>query len=138
MNIFIHTLSTELLKMKRTLGFWLALVAPLVLCGLEFLIIAMQGVDMMKFANGQSWLWHMKFTLTLWGLFLLPLFVTLETALLAGWEHDNQTWKLLIHSGNSWILLNFLVTRLSVFNSCMVKVSRSSSSSQKSLSTPSP
>ena len=37
----------------------------------------------------------MKFNLTLWGLFVLPLFVTLETALLAGWEHRNSTWKLL-------------------------------------------
>ena len=50
---------------------------------------------MMDFANGEPWLWHMKFTLTLWGLFVLPLFVTLETALLAGWEHSNDTWKLL-------------------------------------------
>ena len=50
---------------------------------------------MMDFANGQSWQWHMKFTLTLWGLFVLPLFVTLETALLAGWKHGNGTWKVI-------------------------------------------
>jgi hypothetical protein len=54
-----------------------------------------QGEDMMEFADGRPWLWHMKFTLTLWGLFVLPLLVTLETALLAGWEHGNGTWKLL-------------------------------------------
>jgi hypothetical protein len=95
MKIFIRTLSTELIKMKRTLGFWLALLAPLVVAGLEFLVMASQGEDMMAFANGQPWHWHMKFTLTLWGLFVLPLFVTLETALLAGWEHNNGTWKLL-------------------------------------------
>ena len=28
-------------------------------------------------------------------MFVLPLFVTLETALLAGWEHVNDTWKVL-------------------------------------------
>jgi lantibiotic transport system permease protein len=95
MKTFIRTLSTELIKMKRTLGFWLALLAPLVVAGLEFLVMASQGEDMMEFANGQPWRWHMKFTLTLWGLFVLPLFVTLETALLAGWEHGNNTWKLL-------------------------------------------
>ena len=95
MKIFTRILSTELLKMKRTLGFWLALLAPLVVAGLEFLVMASQGEDMMEFANGQPWHWHMKFTLTLWGLFVLPLFVTLETALLAGWEHGNNTWKLL-------------------------------------------
>ena len=95
MKIFIRTLSTELIKMKRTLGFWLALLAPLAATGLEFLTMASQGEDMMEFADGQPWLWHMKFTLTVWGLFVLPLFVTLETALLAGWEHGNGTWKLL-------------------------------------------
>jgi len=95
MKIFFRTLSTELIKMKRTLGFWLALLAPLVVAGLEFLVMVSQGEDMMEFANGQPWHWHMKFTLTLWGLFVLPLFVTLETALLAGWEHGNGTWKLL-------------------------------------------
>ena len=95
MKPFIHTLSTELIKMKRTLGFWLALLAPLVIAGLEALMMVSQGEDLMTFANGDPWLWHMKFTLTLWGLFVLPLFVTLETALLAGWEHGNKTWKLL-------------------------------------------
>lgn len=95
MGKFFCTLSTELIKMKRTLGFWLALLAPLVVAGLEFLVMVSQGEGMMEFANGQPWRWHMKFTLTLWGLFVLPLFVTLETALLAGWEHGNGTWKLL-------------------------------------------
>jgi hypothetical protein len=91
----IRALSSEMLKMKRTLGFWLALLAPLVVAGLEFLVMWSQGEEMMEFANGRPWLWHMKFTLTLWGLFVLPLFVTLESALLAGWEHANDTWKLL-------------------------------------------
>ncbi len=95
MKTLIQTLSTELIKMKRTLGFWLALLAPLVVAGLEALMMLSQGEDLMEFSNGQPWLWHMKFTLTIWGLFVLPLFVTLETALLAEWEHGNNTWKLL-------------------------------------------
>jgi hypothetical protein len=95
MNTLTRVLSTELIKMKGTLGFWLALLAPLVLAGLEALMMAAQGEDLMEFADGEPWLWHMKFTLTLWGLFVLPLFVTLETALLAGWEHGNGTWKTL-------------------------------------------
>ena len=91
----IRTLSTETLKIERTLGFWLALLVPLGVSGLELLVMWSRGAEMMEFANGRPWLWHMKFTLTLWGLFVLPLFVTLETALLAGWEHANGTWKLL-------------------------------------------
>jgi hypothetical protein len=95
MNVLIRTLSSESIKVKRTLAFWLALLAPLVAAGLELLMMWSQGEEMMEFANGRPWLWHMKFTLTLWGLFVLPLFVTLETALLAGWEHANDTWKVL-------------------------------------------
>lgn len=90
----IRTMRTETLKMKRTLAFWLALLAPLVVAGLELLVMWSQGEEMMEFADGRPWLWHTKFTLTLWGLFVLPLFVTLETALVAGWEHTNGTWKL--------------------------------------------
>ena len=39
MKTLIRTLSTELIKMKRTLGFWLTLLAPLVVAGLEFLVM---------------------------------------------------------------------------------------------------
>ena len=38
-----NTLYIELLKMKRTLGFWLALLAPLVVAALEFLLMVSQG-----------------------------------------------------------------------------------------------
>ena len=82
--------------MRRTLSFWLAVIAPVVVASLEFLVMASQGEAMVvDFADGKPWLWHMKFTLTLWGLFVLPLFATLETTLLAGLEHNNRTWTLL-------------------------------------------
>ena len=61
----LRTLSTETLKMKRTLGLWFALLAPLAAAGLEFIVMWSQGEEMMEFANGRPWLWHMKFTLTL-------------------------------------------------------------------------
>ena len=93
MKTLINVLRTELLKMKRTLSFWLAIIAPLAIAGLEFLVMWAQGEDMLEFADGSIWLWHSKFIQTLWALLLLPLFVTLETALHAGLEHSNGTWK---------------------------------------------
>jgi hypothetical protein len=93
MTTLINVLRTEILKMKRTLSLWLAIIAPLGIAGLEFLVMWAQGEDMIKFANGNIWLWHSKYIQTLWALLLLPLFVTLETALQAGLEHSNRTWK---------------------------------------------
>jgi hypothetical protein len=79
--------------MKRTLGFWLTILAPLLIVGLEFLVMWAQGESMLEFADGTPWLWNTKYIQTLWALFLLPLFVTLETALQAGLEHNNHVWK---------------------------------------------
>lgn len=93
MVIILNILGIEILKMKRTLGFWLTLVAPLAMASLECLVMWSQGESMIDFADGNIWLWHTKYILTLWGLLVLPLFVTLETALLASWEHKNQVWK---------------------------------------------
>jgi len=95
MAIVLNVLSTEILKMKRTLGLWLAIIAPLGVAGFECLLMWSQGEMMIDFAGENIWGWHAKYNLTIWGLLMLPLFVTLETALLAGWEHRNQTWKIL-------------------------------------------
>jgi len=95
MKLLSDILAIELIKMRRSLGLWLTLIAPLVIVGMEFVVMWVQGELTEDFANGKIWLWHTKLTLTYWGLLALPLFITLETALLAGWEHKNHTWKLI-------------------------------------------
>jgi hypothetical protein len=39
------------------------------------------------------WNWLAQQSLLLWSLLMLPLFITLETALLANLEHTHKTWK---------------------------------------------
>jgi hypothetical protein len=76
------------------------------IAGLEFLVMWAQGEDMLEFAGGSIWLWHGKFIQTLWALLLLPLFVTLETALQAGLEHSNGTWKqLFAQPAPRWMII---------------------------------
>ncbi|MBN1935088.1 MAG: ABC transporter permease [Anaerolineae bacterium] len=94
MKFLIRALHAELLKSKRTLAFWLALIAPLVVIALQVAMMWEQREYMSDLYQNQSaWYEYGAQTGILWGLLMLPLFVTLETALVAQWEHRNGQWK---------------------------------------------
>jgi hypothetical protein len=86
------TLGSELLKMRRTLALALAFLAPLLIVLLEFLVFWQNG-EQMSASEGDMWQLLMRNCLLLWDLLMIPLFVTLQTALLAGLEHTNHNWK---------------------------------------------
>jgi len=85
-------LSSERLKTKRTLALRLAFVAPLLVVFLEFIVFWRQGAKAGRSGRG-IWLPLMQNSLILWNLLMVPLFVTLQTALLGGLEHANKNWK---------------------------------------------
>jgi hypothetical protein len=85
-----RALSAELLKTKRTLAFWLTLLAPLPIILLA-LINFMQDYDWLKREELWSTLIHNVFVL--WNVLLSPLFITLETGLLNALEHHNKMRK---------------------------------------------
>lgn len=95
MRHIVTAFKVELIKARRSLAFMVALVAPLVIAVVQ---IAMY-VDYMDFYLGGSehnpWPTFNQTMLTYWALLMLPLFVTLETALLAQMEHKQSNWKLL-------------------------------------------
>jgi len=94
MNYFARALWAETLKARRTLALWLAAIAPAVVIAVQLAMIwdrrayyRAQGV-----ARG-VWFEYGAQTMVLWGLLMLPLFVTLETALVGQWEHASGGWK---------------------------------------------
>lgn len=89
-----RALHAEVFKLKRTLAFWMVFIAPLLVALLQFLI----GLNQRKGAPNAGQLWEATFQniLIVWAFFMLPLFVTLETALLAGIEHGERQWKHLL------------------------------------------
>jgi len=91
MNKFLCALSAELLKVKRTLAFWLTLLAPLPVALMLLMIFLQQGEQIGHRDN--RWYSLSQNSLVIWGLLMLPLFVTLETGLLSALEHNNKTWK---------------------------------------------
>jgi hypothetical protein len=91
MTSLLRAFSAELLKMKRTLALTLIFVMPLSVCFLN-LAILLNG-------NGLSdetydvWEFLLRNNVGFWGVLMLPLFVTLETALVAALDHNAQSWK---------------------------------------------
>lgn len=86
----IRVLHAELLKLKRTLAFRMIFVAPLLVAMLQFFVVYRQR----KFgADFKLWEMVPKGSLSVWAIFMLPLLVTLETALINGIEHGEKQWK---------------------------------------------
>ncbi|HQR34017.1 MAG TPA: ABC transporter permease [Blastocatellia bacterium] len=89
MSLF-RVLHAELLKLKRTLAFRMIFVAPLLVAMLQFFVVYRQRQFKPDFK-----LWEMvsNGSLSVWAIFMLPLLITLETALLNGIEHGEKQWK---------------------------------------------
>jgi lantibiotic transport system permease protein len=86
----IRALHAETLKLKRTLAFRMIFVAPLLVVALQFFIAWKQPRPGAEFN-----LWDMvaRTSLSVWAVFMLPLLITLETALINGVEHGEKQWK---------------------------------------------
>jgi len=86
----IRVLHAETLKLKRTLAFRMIFVAPLLVATLQFFVVWNQR----RFAaNFNLWEAIPRASLSIWAVFMLPLLITLETALINGVEHGEKQWK---------------------------------------------
>lgn len=93
--MIVRVLATEIFKLRRTLALWMVLVSPLVMVLLEFAIIA-KGTRVSIPAGKDVWPVMVKQTVEVWTLLMMPMFLTLETSLLAGLEHTGNNWKSLL------------------------------------------
>ena len=86
----LRALYAESLKLKRTLAFRVIFVLPFLVAFLQFFV----AWRTKKFAPDFN-LWETlpSTSLQIWGVFMLPLLITLETALLNGIEHGDKQWK---------------------------------------------
>lgn len=86
----LRALHAELLKLKRTLAFRVIFVLPLLIALLQFFVIWQTKKTPAEF---DLWQTHAKNSLQIWAVFMMPLLITLETALLNGIEHSDRQWK---------------------------------------------
>ncbi len=94
LRVFPSVILTEYLKLKRTLALRMT-VLPLIVVFLYFLV-AMSGTPSFVRQNTDVWASLARNSVQLWTLLMLPMFITLETSLLAGLEHSDRNWKYLL------------------------------------------
>jgi lantibiotic transport system permease protein len=88
--LLVRVLHAEVLKLKRTLAFRMVFLLPLLVALLEFFIAwKMEKIS----ADFNIWKFLPTSSLQIWAVFMMPLLITLETALLNGIEHSDKQWK---------------------------------------------
>lgn len=91
----VRCLSTEELKLRRTLAPVLAVVLPSVAAALEALLTT-HGDSTVSIAGVDRVGWFLYGAFNLWCAMLLPLFVALECSLVAGVEHQSHGFRRLL------------------------------------------
>ena len=125
MKMLARAISAELLKVKRTLALWMVFVAPLVVLSLQFLLLWQRGEAPISRYSSNPWVVIHLSTFNLYAVGMLPLFITLETALLAGIEHGPKAWKQLFAlpvPRATIVTAKMLVTAAMIAMSCIVLV----------------
>lgn len=89
-----RTIRAELLKLKRTLALWMTVIAPTVVVALQVLVVLKRSGGLEKLPD--AWLPFARSIAGMWAVLMLPLFVTLESALVSNLEHAERHWKQLL------------------------------------------
>lgn len=88
-------LKAEALKSRRTLAIILTGIAPLVIVAIVCGFYLQHSEYYTAKAGVNPWDQFISMTMVYWNLLMVPLFITLETALIAHWEHSHKNWKLI-------------------------------------------
>lgn len=86
----VRALHAESLKLKRTLALRMVFVAPLLVGALNFFVLWERRKVGPEF---KMWETLSQVSLSAWAVFMMPLLITLETALLNGIDHGEKNWK---------------------------------------------
>lgn len=86
---------SEVLKYRRSWALYLSVGLPLfvvLLICLNFILRKDYFINTERF----TWIWFAQSSRSMWGVFLLSLYVALVAALIAHMEHSNNNWKLIL------------------------------------------
>jgi lantibiotic transport system permease protein len=95
--MLLRALHSELLKMKRTIALKMVVLSPAVVA-LLILFATWQAPfsTLNRDGLGNKWMVLAGLTLRVWAALMMPLYITLETALIAGLDHSENQWKSLL------------------------------------------
>jgi len=92
MTLF-RVLHAEMLKLKRTIALKMVVLAPAVVVLLVLFMASQAPFSTVQRIAGNEWTVLARQTLRFWALLMMPLYITLETALVAGLDHSENQWK---------------------------------------------
>jgi lantibiotic transport system permease protein len=122
MTNYWNAIIAERIKLRRTLAQRLCWLAPLVVVALYVLMSVSRALGTEQSSSPEeAWINLANACWGLWTFLMLPLFITLQSALLAGLEHNEHHWKHLfalptpksVHYVAKWVLL-LLMTLVSL------------------------
>ncbi|GAB4038497.1 ABC transporter permease [Spirosoma gilvum] len=91
---FIRGIEVEQRKARHTLVFWLALAVPLLTAGLDITAYAVNGDDILRVKQSHTPWQHFNFhMLVMWTMLMLPMYISLQSALVTALEHQANAWK---------------------------------------------
>jgi hypothetical protein len=91
---FFRVLHAETLKMRRTIAWKMAVLAPGLLVLLAFFATWQAPFSTInRFGPNQEWEALTRFCMRLWAILMFPLYIMLQSALLAGLDHAGGQWR---------------------------------------------
>ena len=103
MSAFLTMCRIELLKLRRTLALWMVVIAPAFVVSLQMLIWinSKSAFDV----DVDLWLQFLGNVLSMWAIFMLPLFTALIVALVYHIDHSTQGWlRMFVLPVPSWTI----------------------------------
>jgi hypothetical protein len=95
--ILLRVLHAEVLKMKRTIALKMVVLSPAVIVLLILFLASQAPYSTLNLSGTRNkWTVLANLTLRVWAALMMPLYITLETALIAGLDHSENQWKSLL------------------------------------------
>ena len=95
MKAFLLSFRSEFYKTRKTLGFWCAIILPLLICFLVFTGFFVNSEKMMNYPGIMLWMRFSGSVLNVMGVLLLPMFIIFTAYSVNSIEHKADTWKML-------------------------------------------
>ncbi|WP_238989358.1 ABC transporter permease [Mucilaginibacter terrigena] len=95
MKGFLLSFQSEFYKSRKTLGFWGAIILPLLITGLAFVSVYSKSTDLAKLPPMGLWVQFSMISLGSMGSLLLPIYTIFVAYSVNSVEHKADTWKTL-------------------------------------------
>jgi hypothetical protein len=95
MKGFLLSFRSEFYKARKTLGFWGAILLPVLICGLAFVAVYTKSETFGKMPAMVQWIQFSMISLGVMGSLLLPMYTIFVAYSVNSMEHKADTWKTL-------------------------------------------